>query len=85
MLCRKESFTFPSVCSTPTELLCSLYQLAFHRASMCTEALQEAYIWPPDFQWQKPNTCMITHSIMCLLLPSQLGTLLPCQCIPGLG
>lgn len=34
MLCRKESFTFPSVFSAPAELLCSPYHLAFHRASV---------------------------------------------------
>ena len=79
MPCRKESFAFLAVCSTSTELLCSLYQLTFHRASMCTEALQEACILPPNFQWPKPDTCMIAHSITCLLLPSQLGILLPYQ------
>lgn len=47
MLCRKESFTFPSACSAPIELLCCLYQLGFHRASMSTEA----YSLPPNFQW----------------------------------
>lgn len=62
VLCRKESFTFPLVCSAPTELLCSLYQLAFHRAAMHTEALQEAYTLPPHLQWQKPNTCTALHA-----------------------